>query len=74
MNHITRPTLTRTQLKWIVSALNHDIAITKKEIDQCKNDNSPIAAVGEVFILGRQNLVTILEDIINSDKKTIRIN
>lgn len=64
--------MTRTELKWIVSALNHTIADIRSEMEAV-DDNSPIYALGEVEVEGRQRLVTLIEDVIYSGAKSISI-
>jgi len=64
--------LNRVEMKWIVAALNHNIADIKEEMD-ASEDGSPIYAIGEVILEGRQNLVRKLNDIIFSDVKIIGI-
>ena len=64
--------LSRTQLDWIVMALNHDIGEVKREMEN-SSDGSPIQSIGELFIEGRQNVIRILSDVIHSKAKTIEI-
>lgn len=64
--------LTRTQLKWIVTALQHEITGIRDEMDKAE-DGSPIVSIGEVMMEGRKNLVNQLNDIIFNEQKTIRI-
>ena len=64
--------VSRAELKWIVSALNHNIADIKAEMEQA-DDHSPIYALGEVAVEGRERLVTLLNDIIYNGIKTITI-
>jgi len=64
--------LTRTQLGWIAQALRNNIIQIKKEIDAA-DDGSPIVALGEVILDGRQNLLTMIEDLENGTQKTVTI-
>lgn len=68
----TKYKISRAELKWIVAALNHNIADIKAEMDQAE-DYSPIYAIGEVAVEGRERLVTLLNDIIYNKIKTITI-
>lgn len=69
---MTRHQLTRTQLDWLVMALNHHIAEVKAEMDVAP-DGSPTQALGEIFIQGREHVINILADVINDGSKTISI-
>ena len=64
--------LTRTQLGWIAQALRNHIIQIKKEMD-ASEDGSPTVAIGEVILEGRQNLLTLIEDLQNGTSKTIII-
>lgn len=64
--------LTRTQLKWIVLALQHEIVRAREEMDAAVDD-SPIAAVGECVIESRQELINQLEDMINGHQRSFAI-
>ena len=69
---MTRHQLTRTQLDWLVMALNHHIAEVKAEMD-ASPDGSPTQSLGEIFIQGREHVISILADVINDGSKTISI-
>lgn len=64
--------LTKTQLDWLVMALNHHIAEVRAEMDSAPDD-SPAQSLGEMFISGRSSLLMTLTDIINGNAKTIGI-
>ena len=64
--------ITITQVQWIIHALQKEMGMIRDEMDRAK-DGSPIAAIGEVTLCGRENLVTKLNDIVASGAKTIRI-
>lgn len=67
----TRASLTRTELDWLVMALNHHIADIQKEVDGAKDVLG--VTLGQMAIDGRTNLRTKLTDIIMSGRKTITI-
>lgn len=69
---MTKYQLSRTQIDWLVMALNHHIAEVKAEMD-ASPDGSPTQALGEIFICGRERLLTTLMDVANSNAKTIYI-
>ena len=64
--------ITTTQVNWIITALNHDIASIRDEIDHAE-DGSPITAIGEILMDERTALVTKLTDMIANGCKTIRL-
>lgn len=64
--------LTYTQLEWIVLALQHHMAEVRNEMDSA-SDGSPIQSLGEIFLEGRQNLVTTLTDMMYKKAKTISL-
>ena len=64
--------LTTTQLKWIISALQHDIVTCRKEMEEA-DDGSPIQSLGELFIDGRESLIAMLNDVIHMDVNKILI-
>lgn len=64
--------LTYTQLEWIVQALQHHMAEIHNEMDRSP-DSAPIQSLGELFMEGRQSLVTTLSDIIYNKAKTIAL-
>ena len=63
--------ITRTQLKWIEQALNHEIATYQHEVQT--TDSELVRDLGAVAIQGRENLKTVITDIINSNTKRIEI-
>ena len=65
--------LTKTQIGWIVLALQHEIANCKSEMEAAE-DGSPIQALGEIVVEGREHLVTVLNDIVYSGAKRITID
>jgi len=65
-------TLSTTEIKWIISALNLHIANVKAEMEAVE-DGSPIYAIGECVVDGREELVIKLTDIINDKTKQIKI-
>lgn len=67
-----RNEITVTQLRWMIHALQREMASVRDEMEHA-SDGSPIVAFGEVVYEGRANLVTKLEDIIESGYKTIKI-
>ena len=64
--------ITLTQVQWIIHALQKEMGMIRDEMDQAP-DGSPISAIGEITLCGRENLVTKLNDIVESGFKTIRI-
>ena len=68
----TKYQLTLTQVHWIVLALQHHIAEVKQEMDAAP-DSAPQQALGELFIEGRERLVTMLTDVLYEKAKTISI-
>lgn len=64
--------ITLTQVQWIIHALQKEMGMIRDEMDHAP-DGSPICAIGEVTLCGRENLVTKLNDIVESGFKTIRI-
>jgi len=64
--------LTRTQIGWIVLALQHEVANCKAEMDAAE-DGSPLQALGEIVVESRENLITLLNDIQHSGAKRITI-
>ena len=64
--------LTTTQINWIITALNHEVASIRDEIDHAE-DGSPISAIGEILMDERTALVTKLTDMIATGCKIIRL-
>jgi len=64
--------LTSIEIKWIINALNRDMAITKNEMD-FSEENSPVWALGELHIENLTELKTKLMDFLESDNKTIYV-
>ena len=64
--------LTRTQLDWAITALQHDVVRIRADMESA-DDDSPIVAIGECVIAGRQDLIRKLEDIVNGKQKMITI-
>ena len=67
-----RNEITTTQMQWIIRALQKEMGMIRDEMDQ-SHDGSPTYALGEIALCGRENLVTKLNDIVESGYKTIRI-
>lgn len=67
-----RTKLTATEVGWIISALNQDIGAVKDAMD-ASDDNSPLYAFGELYIEGRERLVTKLVDFLGSEGKTLYV-
>ena len=67
-----RTKLTAVEVGWIMSALNQDIANVKAAMD-ASEDNSPLCAFGELYIEGREKLVTKLMDFMGSTGKVIYV-
>ena len=63
--------ITKTQLKWIEQALNHEIATYQQEIET--TDSELVRDLGHIAIQGRETLRRIITDIINSDTKRVEI-
>lgn len=63
--------ITRTELGWIVQALNHDIAALTDEMTRWDSDVA--RSVGRLVIEDRERLATRIADIMNSDIKRITI-
>ena len=61
-----------TELKWIINALNLYTANVKAEMEEA-SDDSPIQAIGECVLQGREGLVLKITDIIESGAKTVKI-
>lgn len=66
-NHIST-----TELRWIINALNHNIAYVKAEMDAA-GDGSPIQSFGELVVDGREALVNRIVDMIETKAKIIKI-
>lgn len=64
--------ITLTQIQWIIHALQKEMGMIRDDMDKSP-DGSPTYALGEVILCGRENLVTKLNDIVESGYKTIRI-
>ena len=64
--------VTPIELKWIVAALNHNIADIKEEMDAA-DEYSPVYALGELAVENRKALVMKMTDAINTGAKTISI-
>ena len=67
-----RPELTKTQLGWIILALQHELVRVREEMDVA-DDGSPIIAIGECVLETRKDLIDKLEDAVNGGCKTIAI-
>ena len=67
-----RNEITQVQVKWIINALQKEMGMIRDEMDRAK-DGSPIVAIGEVTLCGREKLVTKLNDLLESGAKSIRI-
>jgi hypothetical protein len=67
-----RTKITATEIGWIVTALNQEIADMKAAMDNVEDD-SPVYALGELFITGRENLKTKLMDCVAGNGKTIYV-
>ena len=65
--------LTKTEINWIVMALQHEIAEIKHEMDAAE-DGSPVQSLGEIAIGGRESLITKLNDALSENAKIIAIN
>ena len=65
-------TITQTEVKWIIGALNHDMADVRQEMET-SSDDSPIAAFGELFLEGRERLVNKFIDLLAVDGKVISV-
>ena len=64
-------TLTKTEISWIIMALNHDIAEIQHEVDHATSDL--VYDLGCITLAGRNALKTKLSDIEASDAKIIAI-
>ena len=65
------PTLSPTELGWIVQALNHEIVTYRIEIEE--TDSDVVKNLSYIAIKTRTNLVTKLTDLINSKAKRVEI-
>ena len=65
------PTLSPTELGWIVQALNHEIVTYRIEIEE--TDSDVVKNLSYLAIKTRTNLVTKLNDLINSKAKRVEI-
>ena len=65
------PTLSPTELGWIVQALNHEIVTYNNEIE-C-SDSDLVQNLGYMAVESRTKLVTKLTDLINSKAKRVEI-
>lgn len=65
------PTLSPTELGWIVQALNHEIVTYRIEIEE--TDSDVVKNLSYLAIKTRTNLVTKLTDLINSKAKRVEI-
>lgn len=65
------PTLSPTELGWIVQALNHEIVTYRIEIEE--TDSDVVKNLSYLAIETRTNLVTKLTDLINSKAKRVEI-
>lgn len=68
----TNYNLTTTEIQWIIFALQHDIARTMEDMSHAE-DGSPIYAIGETVIAGRERLITKLRDVIDDRARRIEI-
>lgn len=67
-------TLTRTEVSWLVMALNHEIAAVQDEIEQADGAHQNlIQALGRHMVETREALKTKLMDVEASKAKTIKI-
>ena len=66
------PTLSPTELGWIVQALNHEIVTYRIEIEE--TDSDVVKNLSYLAIKTRTNLVTKLTDLINSKAKRVEIS
>ena len=69
---VSKFTLTRTELDWLVSALNHQLANLQEEVDSA--DSDIIRNLGRLTIDTRTALRTKLNDIQASNVRTIAIH
>lgn len=67
-----KPTISSTEIRWMVNALQHRIAATRDEMDKAV-EGSPVWSIGELQIANYSALVTKLMDIEQSDCKSVRI-
>ena len=65
------PTLSPTELGWIVQALNHEIVTYRIEMEE--TDSDVVKNLSYLAIKTRTNLVTKLTDLINSKAKRVEI-
>ena len=65
------PTLSPTELGWIVQALNHEIVTYRIEIEE--TDSDVVKNLSYLAIETRTKLVTKLTDLINSKAKRVEI-
>ena len=65
------PTLSPTELGWIVQALNHEIVTYRIEIEE--TDSDVVKNLSYLAIETRTKLVTKLTDLINSNAKRVEI-
>lgn len=64
--------LTGTEINMIVQALNKDIASVREDMDRA-HDGDAIQAIGEVIMNSRMELVTKLNDLVNSGCKKVQV-
>lgn len=69
---MNRSTITRNQLRWAVTALQHDVVAIREEIEESE-DGSPTEALGELRVMNLLELIDQLNDIANGTQKTISI-
>lgn len=72
MNKRNNPTVSKTELHWLINSLLTDINQTQLEIDQAES-GSLIRSIGRIRIDGRKNLITKLNDILESGARRIDI-
>ena len=66
------PTLSHTEINWIVRALQHRTVALRSDMESC-DENSPAWNLGEISLRNYSDLITKLNDIANTECKNVRI-
>ena len=67
-----KPTLSHTEINWIVRALQHRTVALQADMESC-DENSPAWNLGEIALRNYADLITKLNDIANTECKSVRI-
>lgn len=65
------PTITGTEIGWIIQALNHEVTAYREEVASSESD--VIRNLGKLAIENRTKLVTKLTDLVNAGAKSVNI-